>query len=207
MNVYMCDISDLMDLPGSDLLETERRRYMMRYLQAADRARCLAAGLMMRRVLGREEAALVRKGEFGKLFLPGGPDFSISHSGSKVVLAVDQRDIGVDIEQISPWYPEVARRVFTPAELAWLEKQKGQAAFYRLWTGKEAVMKALGLGFQLPPESFEILPDSAGPNRVCGRSWHLHWREMDNHMLCIASESPEEMPEVIPLSRLELIRN
>lgn len=33
-------------------------------------------------------------------------------------------------------------------------------------------MKALELGFRLPPESFEIDPDSADPNLVCGRKWY-----------------------------------
>ena len=79
----------------------------------------------------------------------------------------------------------------------------------RLWKrATDAVVNSMlrDEGFQLPPESFEILPDSTGPNLVCGRNWHLHWREVDGHMMCIASESMNETPEPIPLSRKELLQ-
>jgi len=46
--------------------------------------------------------------------------------------------------------------VFTPAEQAWLQAAP-VARFEQLWTLKESVMKALGLGLQLDPASFEVL--------------------------------------------------
>ena len=207
MKVYVCELKELLDLPGSALLTPQRRSRMYRYRQNADRARCLAAGLMLRKVFGRRLADTVAEGEFGKPFLPGGPRFSLSHSGDYVLLAADENDIGADIEQILPWQAEMARLVFTPSEQAWLRAQAGDAAFYRLWTGKEAVMKALGLGFQLPPESFGIEAEGSHPNLVRGRNWYLHWQEMNGHMICIASESPQGMPKPVHLSRNELLEN
>lgn len=206
MKVYASDIVQMMDLPGAELLTQERYAHMRRYLKAEDRARCLTAGLMLRCILGGNRAASIRRTRLGKPFLPGGPCFNLSHSGNRVVLAVDETDLGVDIEQIISWPPAVARKVFRAEEQNWLWQQGTDAAFYRLWTGKEAVMKALGLGFQLPPESFEVLPDSTGPNLVCGRGWYLHWREIDGCMMCTASEHPEEPHAPIQLSRDELLQ-
>ena len=66
-------------------------------------------------------------------------------------------------------------------------------------------MKALGLGFQLPPEHFEILTDSFGPNPVCGRNWFLHWQEIDGHMLCTASEQADMPDSIVSLTREQLL--
>jgi len=205
MKLYICDINNLLDLSGVELLEEDRRSRLYRYRRQEDRARCLAAGLMLRSVFGREAAANIGLSETGKPVLSGGPCFNLSHSGDFVVLLEDSQDIGVDVEQIAPWSQPVAERVFTEKEQMWLLTQPTDAAFYRLWTGKEAIMKALGLGFRLSPESFEILPDSAGPNLVCGRKWYLHWLEIQGHMLCTASERLEDTPVPIMLSKRELL--
>lgn len=207
MRIYVCDINELLDLPGGALLTPQRRSQMYRYRQNSDRARCLAAGLMLRKVFGPQLANTVAQGEFGKPFLPDGPAFSISHSGDWVLLAVDENDVGADIEQILPWQAGMAQLVFTPLEQVWLRAQAGDAAFYRLWTGKEAIMKALGLGFQLPPESFGIEAEGTHSNLVRGRNWRLHWRETAGYMMCIASEATAGMPEPIQLARNELLEN
>lgn len=190
MEVYIFDINCIPDLTGKELLTAERRSRMERYLRKADQARCLAAGLLLRHVFGEKGAARITADSMGKPYLPGGPFFNLSHSGDKVVLLVSSRASGVDIEQISPWSEAVAQRVFTPREQAWLKTHREKAAFYRLWTAKEGIMKALGLGFRLPPESFEVQIEEGVPNPVCGREWYLHWREIDGHMLCCAADSP-----------------
>lgn len=206
MNIYVCNITDLFDLPGSELLTNTRRTRMLRYIQREDKARCLAAGLMLRRVFGTQQAQRIAVTPLGKPYLPDGPNFSLSHSGSKVVLLTADHDAGVDVEQIVPYWEAVARRVFSPREQVWLHSQANDEAFYRLWTGKESIMKALGLGFQLPPESFEILPDQSGPNPVLGRAWYLQWQNVDGHMLCCASSVPDTKMEIIHLSREELLQ-
>lgn len=190
--VYILDINFILDLQGKELLTPERRERMGRYLRRADQARCLGAGLLLRTAFGAEKAAQIVTDPLGKPYLPGGPYFNLSHSGDKVVLLVADRPSGVDIEEIAPWSEAVARKVYTPKEQAWLKKQAGDGAFYRLWTAKEAIMKALGLGFRLPPESFEVCMEEETPNPVLGSPWYLQWREIDGHMLCWAVDSPGE---------------
>ncbi|WP_344233086.1 4'-phosphopantetheinyl transferase family protein [Kribbella hippodromi] len=65
-----------------------------------------------------------------------------------VVAASRQGPIGVDLEEVRPReFHRLAGRWFTPQERAWLRDQPDQlTAFLHLWTAKEAVGKALGLG-------------------------------------------------------------
>jgi len=206
MKLFISDAKNLFDLSGVELLEEGRRRRLYRYLRLEDRARCLTAGLMLRRVFGSEAVERMTFSQFEKPVLPGGSCFNLSHSGDKVVLLVDEEDVGADVEQIVPYSRKVANRVFTASEQEWLRRQATDEAFYRLWTGKEAVMKALGLGFHLPPESFEILSDSFLPNSVCGRNWYLHWFEIDGHMICTAAGHPGRPDGPYLLARNELLQ-
>jgi 4'-phosphopantetheinyl transferase len=70
-------------------------------------------------------------------------------------------DLGVDAERVSraDAILGVASTVFTEAErasLLSLETEERRTRAVRLWTGKEAYVKARGLGFELDPQSFEL---------------------------------------------------
>jgi phosphopantetheinyl transferase len=82
-----------------------------------------------------------------------GPSFNLSHSDDRIAIAVADVDIGVDIERLRPMphLEDVARHVFHPHELRWLAGQpQALPAFFRLWTLKEALLKAAGTGFSHP---------------------------------------------------------
>lgn len=78
---------------------------------------------------------------------------SLSHAGSLIALAVaGPHLIGVDIEPASrvSGMLEIADSICQPAELESLEKfnpKERASALLALWTGKEALLKALGIGF------------------------------------------------------------
>ncbi len=112
---------------------------------------------------GRDPASLsFGEGEFGKPFLlGGGPAFNMSRSGAATLLATAGLEVGVDVEEVRPRgkLESVARRVQTAAEQAqWnrLPEDERLAAFFRLWTRKEALMKVTGEGFQRDPASFQV---------------------------------------------------
>lgn len=76
--------------------------------------------------------------------------FNISHSNDYVVLATysgNDYDIGVDIEKIDNQIDltELAKVVFSPFEQKLINHQPTR--FFKLWTKKEALIKALGIGF------------------------------------------------------------
>lgn len=89
--------------------------------------------------------------------------FNLAHTGPFWLLGLAAGDaVGVDLERIRPLtdLQRLAKRVFSEAEQAELSQIKDhalqQAAFFRGWTRKEAVLKALGTGFTLPARSLHI---------------------------------------------------
>lgn len=143
-----------------------------RYRFERDRLLCVGAGLLLLGVLGLRDEAELRYGAYGRPYAPGYPDFNLSHSGEWCLLAVGEADIGVDIEKIDSANLGVAPMVCTAGEIAWMAEAPPER-FHTLWTLKESVMKATGLGLNLPPNRFEVLPLCAGaPLSLRGRDWH-----------------------------------
>ncbi|GAA1136307.1 hypothetical protein GCM10009630_39120 [Kribbella jejuensis] len=76
---------------------------------------------------------------------------SISYSRHRVAVAASHEGpVGIDLEEVQPRdFRPLADRWFTQRELEWMGQQPDQPiAFLRLWTAKEAVGKALGLGLR-----------------------------------------------------------
>lgn len=128
-------------------------------------------------------------GEFGRpaLALRHGRslDFNWSHSGDRALVVVAHGMApGIDIERLRdrPRALQVADRYFRPdetARLAALPDADRSLAFLRLWTAKEAVLKALGRGIAFGLERLEIDPDHAGPtlrwlDGEDATQWQLH---------------------------------
>ena len=121
-----------------------------------------------------------------RLRLPKGapapaPSFSLSHSASGAVAAAAEPGVlvGVDLEEIVPRPKAVLAFAAAPDELtpALLSDPRAQA---RLWTGKEAVLKLLGLGLDADPRMIEIASD--GGVALCG-SPDEAWRAIGRPVL------------------------
>jgi 4'-phosphopantetheinyl transferase len=93
--------------------------------------------------------------------------FNVAHSAELALIAVTTGcEVGVDVERLRSvrHLEHIAQRYFHPAEtMALLAARPAErdAAFLRCWTGKEAVLKALGHGitgslaeFQVPINEF-----------------------------------------------------
>jgi len=104
----------------------------------------------------------------------GGPEFSVSHSGDLVAVAVATAPVGVDVEQLDGRERELgggdpvtlARMVLAEEERAALAAvgPEGRArAFLVAWTRKEAVTKARGDGLRVPFGEVVVATDLAVP--------------------------------------------
>lgn len=93
---------------------------------------------------------------------PSTYSFNVSHGGSHGLIGFAPRGrLGVDAEErvARPYLDRIVESVFGLAEQRALAKVSGHRKihfFYRLWTMKEALIKALGTGFSLNPSRFEV---------------------------------------------------
>ena len=107
----------------------------------------------------------------GKPYLaePGGRDlrFNLSHTKGLALIALARgREVGVDVEAMRSGRrtQAIAERHFTDAEADSIRTAPDpDAAFYRLWTRKEAYLKATAAGYAAGLHSFEALaPEPPG---------------------------------------------
>ena len=91
-----------------------------------------------------------------------GAFFNVSHSGEHGLIGFANRAaLGVDLEVRTPGrdFDGIGAVVYGPRERLALSAAAGTAKahlFYRLWSLKEALIKALGTGFSLDPSRFEV---------------------------------------------------
>ena len=89
--------------------------------------------------------------------------FNVSHRGALALYAFGREgEIGVDIEYLRdvPEALDDCANHFTPDETRLLEQAaaggSGRECFFRLWTRKEAVIKAVGTGLSMPLDEFDV---------------------------------------------------
>ncbi|PSN15784.1 hypothetical protein C7293_05655 [filamentous cyanobacterium CCT1] len=91
--------------------------------------------------------------------------FNLSHSGTRLLIGVSVapavRAIGVDLEELRcvKQLSGMCRRCLTPAEaetVLALSSPQADHRFLRYWTGKEACLKALGLGIIDSMQALEL---------------------------------------------------
>ena len=174
-----------------------------RYRFDADRHRHLAGRGLARFALSRQydcapQALSIMEGAHGKPKLqepPSAPPtlhFNIAHTEDVVVVAVSRaHPVGIDVESRhrDADTDALARRVLTETERRrWQERPAPDqpAAFFHLWTCKEAFLKATGCGLQRAPDTVECtfdgdtvttLTDAGGPPSSSDASaarWTVH---------------------------------
>ena len=153
------------------LLDPEERARAKRFRVDAPRRRFIITRGSLRVLLGAHlDVAPARlsfaAGEHGKpsLVVDGRPSkvgFNVSHTEDRGLIAIGEGAMGVDIEFLGREadFDGVSKVVFTAVEQAALQAKSGQdrvALFYRLWTQKEALIKARGSGFAYPPRDFSV---------------------------------------------------
>ena len=199
MTLYITDIRELVGHEQDilALLTPKRRERVERLRPAEDKLRSMAAGLLLRHVLGVTSDDDLRCGQFGKPELTAGsPCFNLSHGGNYVVLAVGETPLGADIEPIGEKLPiAIPKRWLLPEELSHLGNDPTPESFAWLWTRLESALKADGRGFLLEDRVFSVLEDG---------EWCFQTISFNGHIISCASERPFEM-NINQLSVQELL--
>jgi 4'-phosphopantetheinyl transferase len=167
------------------LLGPQERDRAARFRFGHDRTTYVVAHALWRGLLGRclgiaPADVPLRFAASGQPQLPGtGWVTSLSHSGTLVMLAASRAAaLGVDLERApsSARLRALAGEICAPDELDSLRgvpEAAREQALLRLWTRKEALLKAAGLGLVCPPSSFSApvgvpvaLPGATTPSCV-----------------------------------------
>lgn len=178
------------------LLTEEERERMHRFYFLRHRIQFATCHANLRRILssnlGCEPNSLnFAVGPYGKPTLEidkhvsGQISFNLTHTATVGVLAVaSEIEVGVDAETIRPIEPDVAETHFSARELGDLNSLTGDAwlnGFYTIWTRKEALLKAEGVGLNLPLADFDVsvLPRAEAallgcrPPELFSHRWHI----------------------------------
>lgn len=158
-------------------LSTDEKIRAERFHFPQHRRRFIAARGLLRKLLSYYQHTQPEKIIFqthlrGKPYLANTSlQFNVSHSDEMAVFAVTNNfSIGVDIEKIKQDFNAgVAERYFHPDEYTFilsLPEAKQAAEFYRIWSRKEAWVKALGEGLHYKLSSFSVLEDKP-------MGWHI----------------------------------
>lgn len=190
--------------------ESDRAR-AFRIASVADRKRFVTSRFLLRQalssVLGENSSAFAfLQNADGKPLLLNGPDlagvqgrldFSISHSGEAVAVAVSTEGrVGVDIERFQKLNPDSISVAFSQNELETLrnlpEKDRENACL-AAWSAKEAVAKLLGCPSGLDTDSLIRIQSDGVTDSTSYRlkSWTLDFGS-ENYQLCLAHEGSAE---------------
>jgi len=101
--------------------------------------------------------------------------FNLSHSGGWVLIAFANHELGIDIEYILDDFSidEIVQDHFTKKEQSFISGSSNPVvAFFNLWTRKEALTKAWGMGIG---ENLRNLPSLDGMHDLTTgmASWHV----------------------------------
>lgn len=144
--LYMASYNDA-DKENKTVIEHETGRKLLAY------------GLQKEFGIGPNQYKVIR-GEHGKPCLEGFPyvHFNISHGGGKVVCAIAQDPVGIDVEEIRAFNPKVAKKILTVSEQMHMDATEDvklkQQLFFQYWTLKESYVKATGIGLGQAFNSF-----------------------------------------------------
>lgn len=163
-------------------LSTEERDRALRFIFEEDRHRFIVRHAAVRHILGlylltTPAELLFHHGIHGKPTLACNRDhanlsFNLSTSCDIAMIAVVRgREIGIDVEKVRP-VPEhmhIARRLFAPCEVDYLQEASDGTSterFFTVWSIKEACAKATGRGLALSMDQIEVIANRTTKDAV-----------------------------------------
>lgn len=171
------------------VLDGSERERAHRFKFEKHRTRFIVGRGTLRSILSRyagcePESICFEYGEYGKPYIAGPGHvrdlkFSVSHCGDLGAVAVAMRtELGLDLERIRPSgdHDLIASREFSPEEQGWFHaapETHRAAAFFEVWTCKEAYLKGKGVGLTAALRRFSISLDR-------DRQPRLAWSDIDS---------------------------
>lgn len=186
----------------AEVLDEAEKAQAVRFVRAEDGRRYRAAHLLKRHLLGKATGLSPQDLRFGRhgggkpfLLWEQKLDFNLSHGGDWVVAGYSwSGHIGVDVEADRPaaFWRDIAGSFLSPAELAVVNG----GDFLKIWTAKEAGLKAHGAGFAIMPKAITVAGKGDG-FALAIEDINLRgvWQRLDEtHLLGLAASG--ELPQI-----------
>jgi len=191
-------------------LDAKDRERAARFHFAEDRARYILGRGLARNILGlylqrAPERIEIDSTDRGQPYFPGDETmrFSITHTHDLVAIALTANvRVGIDIEYMERKLnlKDLAERILSAkdfSEFQALPKPEKQEAFFRVWTRKEAYLKATGEGISegLKMISVSVRAEETGTIRDArdeagATKWRVHSLALpENYMGCVTCDA------------------
>ena len=179
------------------LLSPDEKKRAERFYFERDRNRFIAGRGLLRTIISHYleiEPSQIEfiYGSYGKPALKSALqdktfEFNVSHSKDLALYIFSwDRKVGIDVEYVRPMPDtnDFAGQFFSPSESGFVNSLSGKQkddAFFKIWTCKEAFLKANGSGLTLPINQVEISLEaegsailrSIGGDKTQAAPWHL----------------------------------
>lgn len=150
--IILANINDIKD--KDEIVSQIAPMYIQKYRSLSlltDKNQELVAGYLLKKYLGIYKDDQILYNKYGKPYLSSGNvAFNLSHSEEYVVLAMADREVGVDVEKIRKYHDATVKKVFNDDQRKMLEQlpvSKKDSKFTEIWTKMESILKLEGTGF------------------------------------------------------------
>lgn len=169
MKIYYAKIGvlekEFLRLRALEVLPPCRLQKLSRMKTEESQKQCIAAGLLLEYglqeygICGKEVTFL--ENSDGKPYILEKPElfYNLSHSGEYVALGMSSFPIGIDIEKLRYGQEKLAKRFFSEEEAGIFKECFSDSVFTKIWTRKEAFIKARGVGMRMPLNAFSTITD------------------------------------------------
>ncbi|WP_193065558.1 4'-phosphopantetheinyl transferase family protein [Oceanobacillus oncorhynchi] len=224
MKIYATNIKNLNELNFdykiyNYFLSNQTLCKVASYKNYKDRVRTIISELLIQYIYiqyyqNNFNPIMIQRNKYGKPYCHNtGFQFNISHAGNWVVAIIDTNQVGIDIELMADIDYESLISMFHFIEEQQLKEATDKKEyFYKLWTIKEAVLKNIGKGMNIPLNSFYVLLNKE-INSVHFKENDLNYSEfyvktfdiLENYKLSVCalhSDFPESINFLEPLQFL-----
>ncbi|WP_209329028.1 4'-phosphopantetheinyl transferase family protein [Lunatimonas salinarum] len=114
--------------------------------------------------------------------------FNLSYTGTVLLIGLADFPLGIDIERIKDdfAYQDIVAHYFSPREAAFIDSSDDSSdAFFLLWTRKEAILKAIGIGLvddlHAVPALQSITTNNKGSIQLHTGTWQVNSYSLDGN--------------------------
>ncbi len=193
IDIYCISIEQKSQADFLKYLTPEEKIRAFNFVQVKHQRRYIICQGMLRVILAKylalkPEEIKFKNGKYGKPYLNHDTNinFNVSHSHEMALIAVAlNQEIGIDIEYHSKRNIDgIAEKMFSAAEIARVHQAKTNkiAVFYEIWTGKEAFIKAIGMGLHYPTPNITIPKLQFTPQTIDKKNapWYIQKLNLQN---------------------------